>query len=557
MSNDVQTVSDYLKIFRRRRLLLFGTIFVLTLAFVAAAFLWPPTYFSSGTILIEQQDVPEELVRSTVNNYAEERLQIVTQRVMTTARLSEIIERFDLYEDRKAAGEPMSELVDQFRADTSLETLQADLSDPRGGRGLTSTIAFTVGFNYHSPQIAKKVAEEIVNLYLSENARSRAEAATETSRFLARRAANLDEELRRMEQNLAEFKEQHSDSLPVLQGVNRERLEAVKREIDTVTREIRSLRDTESQIKAELALMSPFAAYEDDDGTIAAPQRLDSLQREYIALSSRYSPSHPDVARVRREIELLTGGNLTGDLSAIEEQLYELRQDLQEAQQQYSPSHPEVQGIKGQIQELAEQRESVLERSMRDATPTNPQYVQREGELNATRNQLEAAELQLSALVMERDDYESRLTRSPQVERDLAALERDYEAKLAQFRELQGKLESAELAQSLEIEERGERFALIDPPKVPQDPVSPNRTGIVLLGVVVALGAGLGLAALADSVDTTVRGVQDVVDLFHTPPLATVMYLETRGEAVSRKIRTAILAGAAVGSVAVVAVLIV
>jgi polysaccharide biosynthesis transport protein len=557
MSNDVQTVNDYLNIFRRRRLLLGGTIFILTLAFITVAYVWPPTYLSSGTILIEQQDVPEELVRSTVTNFAEERIQIVTQRVMTSARLTEIIEKFGLYESEAANGEAIAVLVDRFRADTSLDTLRADISGSGGRGAVTSTIAFTVGYHNESPQTAKKVAEELVNLYLSENARSRAEAAQETSEFLSRRAAGLDEELRLLGDRMAGFKEQHSDSLPTLQALNIDRLEGVKREIESVGRDNRTLRDSINLLEAELALMSPFAAYEGAQGTMAAPQRLDELQRDYIALSSRYAPSHPDVARVRREIELLTGGNLVRDLTAIEERLYSLRQRLQVAEQEYSANHPEVAGIQRQIRELEQQRGDVLDRSVRNARPTNPLYVQKEGQLKGAQNQLAASQARLEALTRERAAYENRLARSPEVERDLSALEREYEAKLAQFREIQGKLESALLAETLEIEERGERFALIDPPKVPQDPVSPNRTGIMLLGLVVALGAGLGLATLVDSMDTTVRGAQDIVELFRTPPIASIMYLETAEDVRRRHMRTAMLAGAAVASVAVVAVIIV
>jgi polysaccharide biosynthesis transport protein len=555
MSNDVQTANDFFHIFRRRRLLMGTIIFVLSLASVAVAYVWPATYFSSGTILIEQQDVPEELVRSTITNFAQERLQIVTQRVMTRARLVEIIEKYKLYEDGAAKGEAIENLVDRFRSDTSLQTLQADIAK-QGRNVISSTIAFTVGFNYSSPQIAKQVADELVELYLSENARSRAEAAAQTSAFLSRRAETIDGELRELEARIAAFKEQQSEALPLLQGVNRDRLESVRREIETVTRDIRTTRDAVGVLEAELALMSPFAAYADAQRTMAAPQRLDELQREYIALSSRYAPSHPNLSRVRREIESLTGDNVMRDLTAMEQSLYDLRQRLRTAQQNYTESHPEVTTLDRQIRELEKERADLLDRSVKNATPTNPLYVQKDGQLTAARNQLAAGQQRLDELLRERRGYEQRLAQSPQVERDLVALDREYQAKLAQFQEVQGKLESAQLAETLEIEERGERFALIDRPTVPQDPISPNRTGIILLGLVVALGAGLGMATLVDSLDTTVRGAQDVAQLFQAPPLASIMYIDNAQDIWRRRLFNTALLGGAVASIAMVVVVV-
>ena len=68
------------------------------MATLALALLLPPTFRSTGTILIEQQEIPTDLVRSTVTSYADERVQIISQRVMTTQNLLEIIRRYDLYQ---------------------------------------------------------------------------------------------------------------------------------------------------------------------------------------------------------------------------------------------------------------------------------------------------------------------------------------------------------------------------------------------------------------------------------------------------------------------------
>ena len=70
-------------------------------ATVALAVLLPPTYQSTATILIEQQEIPQELVRSTITSFADQRVQVISQRVMTSQNLLQIIDRYNLYPDAR------------------------------------------------------------------------------------------------------------------------------------------------------------------------------------------------------------------------------------------------------------------------------------------------------------------------------------------------------------------------------------------------------------------------------------------------------------------------
>src|SRR6185369_17530190 len=96
------------------------------------AVLLPPHYRSTGTILIEQQEVPTDLVRSTVTAYADQRLQVINQRVMTSSNLLEIMHRYSLYPDRQGK-DTREELVSRLRKDIDLKMVRADVIDPRTG----------------------------------------------------------------------------------------------------------------------------------------------------------------------------------------------------------------------------------------------------------------------------------------------------------------------------------------------------------------------------------------------------------------------------------------
>jgi succinoglycan biosynthesis transport protein ExoP len=557
METTDMTVSDYVAMFRRRSLLFASTVFFIVLAAIAVAFVLPATYYASGTILIEQQDVPEDLVRSTVSNYAAERLQVVTQRVMTTVNLAKIIEEHDLYPDERAGGMSSEAAVELFRADTTMEPLSAEVASP-GGRTITTTIAFMVGYTAPTAAKAQTIAKALADLYLMENALNRKEAASGTTTFLSRQADALKAQLAEKEAELASFKATNGESLPEMQRLNLDRLESTESEIADLQQEIRGLRDNRDLQSSELAVMSPYAAYESADGNIVAtdPRRLDQLQRDYIALSAKYGPSHPDLIRLRREIELLTGSSIVADLTPVEEQLFSLRQRLDAASQNYGADHPEVTGLQRQIASLEARRADILKSSARDVAPTNPLYIQKQGQLNATTNQLATAESRLATLNQRLNDLEQRLQVSPEVERQFVGLTREHEAMLTQYRELQGKLETALLAETLEVEQRGERFRLTNPPLLPTEPASPNRIAIILLGFVLALGAGIGLVVLIESLDDTVRSPKDVARIFQMEPITSIGYMEGPRDVRKRRARNALIGGVAVASVAVVTVII-
>ena len=96
-----KTLDDYLSILRRRlpAIILVGGI--LGIVSLVAALLWPPTYRSMATILIEEQDIPTDLVRSTITSYADQRIQVITTRVMTRTNLLKIIGQYDLYKKQR------------------------------------------------------------------------------------------------------------------------------------------------------------------------------------------------------------------------------------------------------------------------------------------------------------------------------------------------------------------------------------------------------------------------------------------------------------------------
>ena len=169
IDTDEINLSDYIAAFRRRKIRMIVTMLLILIISLAVAFGLPAVYQSKGSILIEQQQIPRDMVQSTITTFADQQINILRQRVMTTANLLKLIEKYNLYEDERKTS-PNEVVVAQMRdEDISLEPLQVDVVDAKTGRSQLATIAFSVSYNNGSPALAQKVANELITLFLKEN----------------------------------------------------------------------------------------------------------------------------------------------------------------------------------------------------------------------------------------------------------------------------------------------------------------------------------------------------------------------------------------------------
>src|SRR5271168_1612027 len=192
-------------------------------ALLLAMFL-PPTYRAMATILIEQQEIPQELVRSVITSFADQRVQIISQRVMTTQNLLSLIERYNLYPNIREK-KPREVLLAKMREDIGMHMISADVIDPRSGRATQATIAFSVSYQSRSPDLALKVANDLTSLYLNENLTSRTQLGQQTAAFFTEEASRQAEHIAVLDKALTAFKEKHRNDLPDLVELNLQTME--------------------------------------------------------------------------------------------------------------------------------------------------------------------------------------------------------------------------------------------------------------------------------------------------------------------------------------------
>jgi uncharacterized protein involved in exopolysaccharide biosynthesis len=501
---------------------------------LAAAVFWPATYRSTGTILIEQQEIPTEFVRSAVTSYADQRVQTISQRVMTSANLIGIVEKYNLYPgDRDRISREA--LVDAMRQDINLQMISADVMDPRQGRATKATIAFAISYDNRNPQTAARVANELTTLYLSENIETRKQLASDTASFLKDESERIERRIVELEGKVAAFKTKNGERLPEYAQLNVQMLERSEQEMRDLETRVRSLDQQIVFLDSQLAQIDPTGLVYTENGerVLSARDRLKVLRSQYASALALYNPEHPDVLRLKREIgglEAQLGGAGEGSNDTAR-RLSEARGQLAANRERYGADHPDVKRLEREVAGLEEAMRSappapISDRARDAAGADNPAYIQIRSQRTASANERASLQAQVAQVRAKVLDIEGRQALAPDVEREYSALTRDLQNEQAKYAEVRQKQMEAQLVQNLETERKGERFTLIEPPVQPQKPVSPNRAAILLLGIVLAVGAALGAMLLLENIDTRVRDRAHLIQLLTVPPLAVIPYME-------------------------------
>jgi polysaccharide chain length determinant protein (PEP-CTERM system associated) len=493
------TPAELLKIVQRRKLSLSLPFAVVLLLSSAVALLWPPVYKSTASILIEEQEVPTDYVMTTVTSYAEQRIQQINQRIMSYTRLLEIIQQFGLYPEM-TGNYTTEEVVEQMRKDTLLQPVSAEVVDRRTGRPTSATIAFTLSYQGRDPHKVQQVANVLVSLFLGENLKERVKQVKTTSEFLESEMSKLKHELAAQESRLADFKERHINELPELLNANTQILNNIERSLETNAQQLRSLKEREGYFQTQLTGIKPRVEKEEE----VTRKRLEELKVELVSLTQRFSNEHPDVRKTRAEI------------AQLEEKIAAL-------------------GSMGAA----------------SGPPDNPAYITLAAQLASTRAELQAVQRQMERQNAEVAEYRRRIAATPRVEEEYGALVANRNNTQTKVNDLMRKLMDSRVAHGMEKEQKGERFTLIDPPRLPEKPFKPNRLAIVLIGMVLGIGAGVGFTALREFNDDSVRTGEQLEASTGFPVLAGIPVIETVGDTRRKQARRMVYTLCTAGALAV------
>ena len=520
MEEDQKTLKDYLRIVRRRKFIIVISALILALVSVTVAVILPPVFESQATILIEQQHIPSELVKSTVTSYGDERVKQIEQQVMTIDNIMRIINKFGLYAEQKEKLN-VSELTELFRTNTILELLNADVIS--NGKSSKATLAFNLSFDDKDPVMAQKVTTELVSLFLNENIQNRTKRAQETTHFLEEEAEKYKLEIQKDENKLAEYKEKFSNSLPELLPANLTMISRIETELQQLFMQEKLLDERKASLNSQLATASQTNA------PGHAPISLDELKLEKSRLLSKYSATHPDILQLERQIDQLE--KESSGKQGESQDLLEARRELMRMRQLYSDSHPDVKTAQRKLAELesTNKSQSAGKQAAENASG-NLVYFQ-------LKSGIDLAEQEQANIRSQRIDMQKKLRKleeyvsiTHQVERGYYELVRDLDNIKAKYSELKAKQMEAKLAQTLEDEQMAERFTLLEPPQIPDKPIKPERLKILFVGFIVTIGGGLGAGWLAEMLDGSIRSYQVLKAITGMEPLIVIPYIQNQDD---------------------------
>ena len=466
----------YYSLFLRYKALFFVPFLVISAGAVAASFVVPKVYEAAATIRVQPQQPNPLGTGRLVNEDIQVLVRTVEEMVRSRPLVVEAIRRLHL-DAEIADNRERERLIASIRKRIRVRT--------KGPR------VFAVAFQDRDPRRAKEMADTVVRLFIDQSLSQKREEAYSSVAFIEKQLAVYKKKLETSEEALRRFKEEHVGEMPGEQSASVLRLEQLRSELADTNMKLEEAvgrkRFVEKQLSSEAPMIVAFRSGE----AATTEEKLRILQYQLSQLLANYTDKHPDVVRLRKEIERLRSAEAgPGPVGP--------------------PAGPE------------------------DLSTLSPMYQKLKEEYNSIKITIGTLRTKREFLKRKIAEVEKAVESIPLQEQQLVALRRDYNVNDKIYQMLLSKLEEARISKQLEFTRGGSRFHVIEPAVVPISPVKPNRLYFLAGGLLFGCAAGAGLIYLREYFDTSTRGVQEVEEVYGLPVLAAIPTVESDEERARR-----------------------
>lgn len=444
--------NDYKEIFLRRRLWFIIPFVVIFTTAVLWAALAPRKYQASTLVLVTPQRVPTELVRPTVTAGILERLNSISQEIMSRTRLEQIIDSLKLYQDEQKHMK-REEVVDLMR-----KNIRVDL--PK--RSSESAGYFAINYTGEDPRVVTLVANKLASLFIEENLKLREQQAVGTTEFLTNELQATKAKLEAQGQELAEYKRRHMGSLP-------------------------EQRDTNIKMLEQLQLL-----YQRNEESLRATEDRQLLIRKHL----------DDIENPPAQLGADVSGQAVKAKGSVEAQIEDLKKQLSDLRSRYTERHPDVVLTKKRIADLEKNKET-------RGVKNDPRYRSLHNALALTDMEIKRLRVEGEKLRSQMGQYRGRIEGTTNREQEMAAMLQEYNNTRLLYDTLIKKSEDAQQAENLERRQKGEQFRVIDPARIPEKPVQPDIPKVLLIGLLAGLGCGFGVIFVREQLDRSFRDPED------------------------------------------------
>jgi len=476
-------IGYYLTLVSRRRWFIIVPFCLAVIVGMALIFMLPKIYEATTMILVQPQRVPEKMVASVVDSDIENRINTLSQQVLSRSNLERVIDQFKLFSDPKAANMLMEDKLESLRKRIKVEV-------GRATRSRREADSFTISFWSSDPQTTMQVANGLATFFIDENLKSREGMAVGTSDFLESELEAMRKRLEEQEQLLKKFREKNMGELPEQLDSNLRILDTLKTQLAQKEDSLRSARVSLVALESEMSIrQGAIAAMRPPPGPAATGREnedqmsLDQLKDKLAGLRASYTDQHPDVVRLKTRIDKL------------------------EKQQASAPPASDKEGEDG---------------------AATGRYASAQLNAETTRQKavilgsIRALEAEIARGNQEIRDHQRRIEATPRREQELLTIKRDYENIKASYSSLLNRKLEADIGVNMEKKQKGEQFQVIDVARLPQKPVSPDLPKLFMITIVAGLGLGAGCIFLLETMDTSVRRLDNLEEEIGLPVLAMV-----------------------------------
>ena len=455
-----------------------------TIAWVLAALMGIGVYFmndryeASARIYVDTQTVLKPLMQGLAFQPDNDQQVRMLARTLISRPT---VER--LFQDKRIG----LERPEPAQTDRVIEKLKDQIKIAPSGSGNL----YAITYRDSDAQRAQRLVESLVAIFIESSAATKKKGSVDASHFIEEQIKEYDTKLAVAENRLKEFKLRNfGDSGVVANQDHFTRLATLSDDVAKLRLELTAAERARDALKRELASEDPQLPPESMPSVVAAPTeletRIQAQRRSLDDLLRRYTDSHPDVVSARRMI-------------------------AQMERQQKEEAEARAKGGAGG----------------RGSAATNPVYQRLRISLAEAEGNLASLRSQLSVQQGRLEQVRALANRMPQVEADLAQLNRDYDIIRKNYDQLVARREAASLGVKIDESQQLADFRLVEPPRVAPTPVFPSRKVMAALAMILSLALGGGAVFLLGRMRQTVDSVQMMHELSERPILGSVSLLRS------------------------------
>ena len=342
---------------------------------------------------------------------------------------------------------------------------------------------YAISYRDVDKQRAQRLVQGLVELFVDSGLGEKRRDSEEARRFIDEEIRSLEGKLAESENRLKEFKLRHFG----FTGTSNQ---------DFFAR-VSQLSDEVARLRVELS---------------SAEQAREALKRELAHEDPQLPPD-------------TVGGALSAPPSEIDARIEAQRKNLDELLRRYTEEHPDVVATQRTIAQLERQKKAEAEGGKvrpRGNAATSPVYQRIRIALAEAEAKVASLRTELAVQQGRLDETRAKAGKLPEVEAELAQLNRDYDVLRKNYDQLVSLRESASLGVKLDQGAQLADFRIVEPPRVSPKPVFPNRLILSVLMLAAALGGGIAVAFLLDLIYPSFRSVKQLRELSGRPVLGAV-----------------------------------